>query len=543
MYYPQAQSDARMFRLHSPDGRGQSRMKLMTKSAVALLATTAIATAGGVERSNQSMSILFEEGTYAELSFSHVRADVSGVSSATTFSSGDVATDYNNYALRYRQDITDNLSFALILENHIGADVTYDSGTGYPLAGAQAELPANSLTGILRYEFPSSFSVYGGVRVAQASGEVMLPLPPPAPAPYTLSTNTDTAVGYLVGVAYEIPEIALRVALTYNSAMTPTNCPFDRIRGIGPFSGMSTFRDDDPSIHQCWRRNRASPKTRFCSAQSVGWIGASLTSRPPVTPYHCLWSPVPPWCHYDNDTMSPTRLAWAAGSTTNGRWCRVPGATKAEAQHHRLEPGPHRWPQRHRAWAPAIPMPNGMEISGGVQYSIVGQYGDPARSRCWTVLPTTDTIAAGLTIGMKLLIQAKFGANRDQPRAGRSPPRGFSCPRGPATAGFGSSGTVPGGRVDAHGTLLTLTPRSWIRHPGPSGASSGAGRFWPSNWRLVELPVLTHRRPPRFLGHPGPLGLILLWTRLHRAATRGWRIWAALSGHGRYLNNADPLHA
>ena len=35
--------------------------------------------------------------------------------------------------------------------------------------------------------------------------------------PYTLTSNTDQAFGYLVGVAYEKPDIALRVALTYNS--------------------------------------------------------------------------------------------------------------------------------------------------------------------------------------------------------------------------------------------------------------------------------------------------------------------------------------
>jgi long-chain fatty acid transport protein len=50
-------------------------------AGVLMLASTA-ATAGGVEKSNQSVAILFEEGSYAQLSFGSFSPDVSGTTLA-----------------------------------------------------------------------------------------------------------------------------------------------------------------------------------------------------------------------------------------------------------------------------------------------------------------------------------------------------------------------------------------------------------------------------------------------------------------------------
>lgn len=198
-------------------------MKRILATAAALAAATGTAQAGGVERSTQSVAILFEQGRYAELSFGHFSPNVSGVSNMFgPRESGNMSSSYNSWSLGYKMDIGERLDFALIIDQPIGADVAYPGTfappTSYPLAGTTAKLSSSAITALVRYGFENNVSVYGGLRYQTVHGEVSIPLV----ANYTLDTNHDSELGYVVGVAWEKPEIAARVALTYNSAITHT---------------------------------------------------------------------------------------------------------------------------------------------------------------------------------------------------------------------------------------------------------------------------------------------------------------------------------
>jgi long-subunit fatty acid transport protein len=197
-------------------------------ASAALLASTAIAQAGGIERAGQSPAFLFEEGTYVELSYSWANPSVSGVQTLDAAvagapigsQSGDMAPAYSFWGLSFRSDLSDNLSFALIFDEPIGADVNY-AGVGAPPGylytlgtGSQAEINSRQITAALRYEFDNGFSVYGGLRGVQADGNVSLF------NGYTMTATGSDELGYMVGAAFERPDIALRVALTYYSATT-----------------------------------------------------------------------------------------------------------------------------------------------------------------------------------------------------------------------------------------------------------------------------------------------------------------------------------
>jgi long-subunit fatty acid transport protein len=194
-------------------------MKKITAAAAALLATTAITHAAGIERDTGSVAILFEEGNYVELGFTYVDPDVSGIESAAFGSdaSGNMLDSYVFSNLSFRSDLTEDLSYAVILSQPYGADVSYPTGTGYLLQGTTATVDATQLAVIGRYEFSNGFSGYAGLRAVDASGSASLPL-----TGYTLDVDGSTELGYLVGVAYERPEIALRVSLTYQSATDHT---------------------------------------------------------------------------------------------------------------------------------------------------------------------------------------------------------------------------------------------------------------------------------------------------------------------------------
>lgn len=194
---------------------GRERMKTYFLAIPALLASTAIVQAGGIDRSGQSINALFESGRYMEFSLGSISPDTSGTSVAGLGSrnSGNVTESYLQFGAAYKADINDRLSYALIYDQPFGADVDYPTGTGYYAAGAQADLESHALTGLLRYRMNDNFSVHGGVRVQTIEAVAAVPFV----GGYTVNGERDTGVGYVAGVAYERPDIAMRVALTYNS--------------------------------------------------------------------------------------------------------------------------------------------------------------------------------------------------------------------------------------------------------------------------------------------------------------------------------------
>lgn len=191
---------------------------LMSASALALGATAA--TAGGVERSSQSVGILFEQGNYVELTYGNVSPTVSGAFALTGAGSGDMAATYNTFSLGMKQEFGNKIDVAVILDQPIGANVSYPiTAVGYPIAGSTAKLTSSAVTAILKYNLTDAVSVYGGLRSESVKGDVFLTA---IPGGYTMSTETSRETGYLVGAAWEKPDIAARVALTYNSEIAHT---------------------------------------------------------------------------------------------------------------------------------------------------------------------------------------------------------------------------------------------------------------------------------------------------------------------------------
>lgn len=196
-------------------------MKLILKSLGALALTTTLAHAGGLDRSGQSITSIFETGGYAELSFGYIMPTVDkGVTALSPgVVSGNVANSYGLLGLAYKQDLNAKLSAALIMDQPFGASVSYDTSPGYFIEGTAAEVTTTSLTGLLRYKFNDAFSVHGGPRIVTATGFYNREIPAGGGfLDYKNNYGSDVAVGYVAGVAYEKPEIALRVALTYSSA-------------------------------------------------------------------------------------------------------------------------------------------------------------------------------------------------------------------------------------------------------------------------------------------------------------------------------------
>lgn len=193
-----------------------------------LLLSTSLASAGALDRTGQPIAVLFEDGNYAELSFGHTTADVQGTFTNPLLGSagsGDVATDFGLATLSFKSDLSDQVSLAVIVDHPFGADVDYgEADPAYPIAGSEAEFETLAVTALGRYRFNDNFSLHGGVRFIQVKADLLSQVTSIDPATgaavfygYDGDFETDDALGYVVGAAYERPEIALRVALTYSS--------------------------------------------------------------------------------------------------------------------------------------------------------------------------------------------------------------------------------------------------------------------------------------------------------------------------------------
>lgn len=242
--------------------------KYLVPGLMALVASPSYA--GGVERSTQSMAILFQEGRYIELGTQYARPRVSGDASGPlpiAGPTGNIARRVFQGSLAYKADINDQLSYAVILDQPIGADVFYPTGTNAFLSGTSAKIDSLALTGMMRYSFGNGFSAYAGLRSVWSKGSVDLAFAAPAGTTYTMQTSRNQAWGYLVGAAYEVPEIAARVSLTYSSSVKHK---FDQtVNGTPQPSGFETTIPE--SLHLEFQSGIAENTLLMGSVRWVKW--------------------------------------------------------------------------------------------------------------------------------------------------------------------------------------------------------------------------------------------------------------------------------
>ena len=211
------------------------------------LSAASSALAGGIDRSGQDITILFEKGTTARLEFGSVTPDLQGKGRAP-FTTGfaNVADDYIQAQIGFKSDFNDKLSYGLILDQPFGADVAYAGSPSTTwFGGTSANASSSALTGLLRYKFSDRISVYGGLRLQEAQANVVLSgRAYGALTGYNVDLASDSSAGYVLGAAYEIPDIALRVALTYNSAIRHD---FDTVEKVGSTTvGVKSTEVDTP---------------------------------------------------------------------------------------------------------------------------------------------------------------------------------------------------------------------------------------------------------------------------------------------------------
>ena len=193
-------------------------MKKVLLTTACLLAVPLAAQAGGLEKSGQPVTLLFEKGDLVQAELAYGIPTVTGVDLFGT-DSDDAAGNFLRYGGGIKMDFNDKWSAALIIDEPYGADLAYAPGS-FAFGGTFADFHSVEATGLARYKLNKNFSVYGGLRAARFGGDAAtVGAAYGRISGYSFKGDDDWGLGYVAGLAFEIPEKALRVALTYGSAI------------------------------------------------------------------------------------------------------------------------------------------------------------------------------------------------------------------------------------------------------------------------------------------------------------------------------------
>jgi long-chain fatty acid transport protein len=256
--------------------------------AIAAFSVASVASAAGLDRSGQDVTAFFQDGLYAEAVYTYIDADVSGYDSSNNNyednnyvrgnKTGDIAESYDFFRYGVKADINNTFSIGILYDEPFGASAEYsgdnnfvantnpaDSGAeldndpeSNPLnpfiAGAEAgtagentqvEVRSESVTAILGMKFGENrnFQVYGGPVAQRIEATTKLRGLAYGPATgYTSYMAPDTDYGYIAGIAYSKPEIALKAALTYRSEIEHNSEIFESYP-LAPTLGTFTGRE------------------------------------------------------------------------------------------------------------------------------------------------------------------------------------------------------------------------------------------------------------------------------------------------------------
>ncbi|MBO9396050.1 outer membrane protein transport protein [Shimia sp. R9_2] len=259
-------------------------MKKMLMGATALAMVGGASYAGGIDRSGQGVNILFEEGDYAQFTFARINPNVTGTPAvAGAFANANnVAQSFNQLSFGYKHEFNEKWSAAIIADQPFGAHVLYadgpfsNAGSGGALPfDAQADIDSRALTFLAQYNLGNGFSIHGGARALSVNGII-------ESGDGRLNADSDYDWGGVLGVAYEKPEIALRVALTYASAIdVGFDGDIEQLIGAGTLapSRATDFTVEFPESVNLDFQTGIAPKTLlFGSVRWVGWEGFNLTT-------------------------------------------------------------------------------------------------------------------------------------------------------------------------------------------------------------------------------------------------------------------------
>lgn len=158
---------------------------------------------------------LYETGNYAEVSYSSRSPDVTDSFYAPNSS---MLSDFTTLNGALKLQLTDKI--AVGLTSYDAGRIALDYSTAGAILTTSASLTMRSTAIVAKYGVTDAIDVYGGLKMTTTEAEgVSLRVSLPG----ELVAESGSGTGGLMGVSYSRPDIALRVALTYQQAVETTH--------------------------------------------------------------------------------------------------------------------------------------------------------------------------------------------------------------------------------------------------------------------------------------------------------------------------------
>ncbi|EYS12934.1 outer membrane transport family protein [Acinetobacter baumannii 25569_7] len=193
-----------------------------------------ISHASALEQSGQSILPFLENGNYAEANLFAVDASVSGivndradlVRDHQSRDTGYIAESTQFYTAAIKLQLTDRLGFGVLYDQPFSADIKYPARSNNSYfdndishEGTSVKADTQNLSLLFGYSPYQHFQIYGGPVYQTVKANVAL-----RGNAYTQAFNGYNAkfkqqgeVGWLLGGSYQLPDIALKAAITYRS--------------------------------------------------------------------------------------------------------------------------------------------------------------------------------------------------------------------------------------------------------------------------------------------------------------------------------------
>ncbi len=366
--------------------------RIFAFATVAALVATGTGTAhgGGLEANGYNWDLLFDPATFTgKGTITHViiNHDITN----TGYGTGTVATssnrDYYNFA--GKGDLLDNSSCLVSVQNPWGSgtdrDITYAALTGQ---SARERITSTDLGLTCSYGFSmgaGTLSIIGGISGQQLNYEGDVPVTLTTTQPVSIS---GTGIGWRAGLAYEVPEIALRVSAIYNAAIDYN------LSGTANLAGFAAPANADVTTPQTFEiKAQTGVAPGWLALGSVKWVDWSVVDQlsvdtlgGPLTTvlgYEDGWTVTAGVGHQLTEELTVLgSLTWDKGTSRRNAANVLENGTQTD-----------RWGLSvGGAYKPS----QNVEISGGVSYSLIGA-GSNLQGETWdtgNVLAISGSIKA-----------------------------------------------------------------------------------------------------------------------------------------------------
>lgn len=206
------------------------KLKPLSIAIFACTLPTSSLFASGLDRSGQSIQAFLQPDNYAEAGISVLDPTVKGKDlDGNTVS--DMGDHYTFATAAIKVQATENISLGLLYDQPYGADAQYKvDGSNFASKnigeGTNVKVSTNNLTALIGYQPNENWNFYAGPAWQTVQADIGLRGNAYAKNPkdprtslsgYNIKVDQKEAYGWVAGLAYQIPDIALKASLTYRS--------------------------------------------------------------------------------------------------------------------------------------------------------------------------------------------------------------------------------------------------------------------------------------------------------------------------------------